>query len=114
MLFETVKDKIFGSTANTYAFKSTALGGTWASFAVFIPPQATLERPAPIVWFMTGIMVNYQAGFLKGGFFEHAAREGLAMVFPDSSPRGTGMAEECEDYRLGPGSAYNADCTKGE
>ena len=114
MLFETGKDKSHGCTTYTFAFKSAVLGGTWANFAVAIPPQATMQQPVPVIWYLPGIMVNFQAGYTKGGFIQHLAVAGVAMVFPDSSPRGTGLEEENQDYRLGPGSAYFADCTKGQ
>ena len=112
MLLETSKDKAFGSTVYTYAFKSETLGGTWASFAVALPPGASAEQPVPVIWYFPGIMVGFQEGLTRGGFMEHLGSNGVAMIFPDSSPRGTSMPEELEDYRLGPDAAYQADCTK--
>ena len=111
MLFTAVKDKAFGGTLNTYTFLSSTLGNTWSTFAVFLPPGATLENPAPVIWYFPGIMVSYYAGYIQCGLYRQAAKRGLAIVFPDSSPRGTGLQEELEDYRLGPGAAYGLDAT---
>ena len=113
MLFEVSKEKAHGCTVYTYAFKSTALGGTWASFGVAIPPKASMDDPVPVIWFLPGIMVGFQEGLTRGGFMEHLATSNVAMIFPDSSPRGTGMPEELDDYRLGPDAAYQTDCTRG-
>ncbi|ORY25548.1 Alpha/Beta hydrolase protein [Naematelia encephala] len=111
MLFQISKDKVFGGDALTYTFQSRALGNTWATFGVFIPPNADRTKPVPVVWYFPGIVVNYHAGFARGGFFDEASKRGIALVFPDSSPRGTGLAAEKVDYRLGPGASYFMDTT---
>jgi S-formylglutathione hydrolase len=47
----------------------------------------------------------------KGGFFQAAASEGIALIFPDTSPRGAGVAGEDEDWDFGTGAGFYLDAT---
>ena len=45
-----------------------------------------------------GLTCNEDTGAQKGGFLRDAAEEGIALVFPDTSPRGAGIANEDDDW----------------
>jgi S-formylglutathione hydrolase len=50
----------------------------------------------------------------KGGFFGPASSEGIAILFPDTSPRGAGIEGEEDDWDFGTGAAFYVDATKAE
>jgi S-formylglutathione hydrolase len=50
----------------------------------------------------------------KGGFFGVAASQNIAILFPDTSPRGAGIPGEDEDWDFGTGAGFYVDATKPE
>ncbi|KAF7310757.1 hypothetical protein HMN09_00618700 [Mycena chlorophos] len=58
---------------------------------------------------------TYQPGLIdtaqKGGFFEAAAAKGLAILFPDTSPRGAGVPGEDDDWDFGTGAGFYLNAT---
>jgi S-formylglutathione hydrolase len=48
----------------------------------------------------------------KGGFFKDAASEGIALLFPDTSPRGSGIQGEEDDWDFGTGAGFYLTATK--
>uniref|UniRef100_A0A2A3JWK0 S-formylglutathione hydrolase n=1 Tax=Alloyangia mangrovi TaxID=1779329 RepID=A0A2A3JWK0_9RHOB len=74
------------------------------TFAVYLPPQAQ-DGPVPVLWYLSGLTCTHENAMTKGGFQEHAALHGLALVFPDTSPRGPEVADD-EAYDLGQGAGF--------
>ena len=101
---ETVaENRSFGGTQTVYKHASESCGCDM-TFAVYMPPQAK-ERPVPVLWYLSGLTCTHENAMTKGGFQEHAAKHGLAVVFPDTSPRGEGVAND-EAYDLGQGAGF--------
>jgi len=48
----------------------------------------------------------------KGGFFGVAASQNIAILFPDTSPRGAGVPGEDDDWDFGTGAGFYLDATK--
>lgn len=84
--------------------------GCEMTFGAFLPPQAA-DEPVPVLWYLSGLTCTHENAMTKGGFQEYAARYGLAVIFPDTSPRGEGVADD-EAYDLGQGAGFyvNATC----
>ena len=103
------KARAHGGTQGVYRHASSSTG-TDMTFAVFVPRLDAGER-APVLWYLSGLTCNHENAMTKGGFQEHAAREGIALVFPDTSPRGENVADD-EAYDLGQGAGFyvNATC----
>ena len=80
------------------------------TFAAYLPPQIS-ERPVPILWFLSGLTCTHENAMTKGGFQEHAAKHGVAVIFPDTSPRGEGVAND-EAYDLGQGAGFYVNATR--
>lgn len=80
------------------------------TFAVYLPPQAE-EGDVPVLWYLSGLTCTHENAMTKGGLQEHAARHGLALVFPDTSPRGDGIAND-EAYDLGQGAGFYVNATR--
>ncbi|MEM8751999.1 MAG: S-formylglutathione hydrolase [Pseudomonadota bacterium] len=97
----------FGGRQNVYRHRSEVCGCEM-TFGVYLPPE---PEAAPTLWFLSGLTCTHENAMTKGGFQEHAARHGVALVFPDTSPRGAGVADD-EAYDLGMGAGFyvNATC----
>lgn len=80
-------------------------------FAIFLPPQAGPNNPVPVVYWLSGLTCTDENFMQKAGAFKKAAELGLAIVAPDTSPRGDGVADDPEgsyDFGLGAGFYVNA------
>lgn len=79
-------------------------------FSVFLPPQAE-QGKVPVVWWLSGLTCNDQNFVTKAGAQRVAAELGVAIVAPDTSPRGNGVADDPDgawDFGLGAGFYVNA------
>ncbi|WP_428525197.1 S-formylglutathione hydrolase [Roseibium sp.] len=104
------ENKCFGGVQGVYSHESTATDGEM-TFAVYIPPQAK-NGPVPCLWYLSGLTCTHENAMTKAGLQAHAAEFGLAIVFPDTSPRGEGVAND-EAYDLGQGAGFYVNATQG-
>lgn len=100
----------FGGVQGFYEHRSAQVGLPMR-FGVYLPPQAQHE-PVPVLWCLAGLTCNEQTFAIKAGAQQHAARLGLALVTPDTSPRGTGIAEADADWDFGTGAGFYLDATR--
>lgn len=77
-------------------------------FSVFLPPQAK-TRAVPVLYFLSGLTCTEENFTVKSGVQREAARLGIAIIAPDTSPRNTGIPEEDTDYDLGSGAGFYVD-----
>ncbi len=94
----------FGGILDVYDHESHACGGTTMRFAVYTPPQAK-DGPVPVLWYLSGLTCTWANANEKGAIHAHAAEHGLMVVFPDTSPRGEGVAND-DAYDLGQGAGF--------
>jgi S-formylglutathione hydrolase len=80
-------------------------------FAVYQPPQAKLDR-VPILYFLSGLTCTEENFVIKAGALQHAAKYGLMLVVPDTSPRNTGIPDEDKDWDFGTGAGFYVDATQ--
>lgn len=73
-------------------------------FAVYLPPAAGSE-PVPCLWYLSGLTCTWANVMEKGGILRAAAEHGLAVIAPDTSPRGEGVADD-DAYDLGQGAGF--------
>ena len=85
--------------------------GTSMRFSVFVPPQAETQK-CPSVWFLSGLTCNEETFMIKAGAQKHAARLGLVLVAPDTSPRGTGIPGEQDSWDFGLGAGFWLNATQ--
>ncbi|KAL1708388.1 carbohydrate esterase family 1 protein [Schizophyllum commune] len=108
---ETVStNKTFEGTLTKYKFKSAALGGLDAQFNLFIPPIASKHK-VPVLFYLAGLTCTEDNGAQKGGFLGVAATQGIAIIFPDTSPRGAGIEGEDADWDFGTGAGFYVNAT---
>lgn len=106
------ENKVFDGVLTKYAFTSSALGGLETKVNVYVPPKASASAKAPVLYFLSGLTCTEDNAAQKGSFFEAAAKEGIALVFPDTSPRGAGIEGEDESYDFGTGAGFYLNATK--
>ncbi|VAV95176.1 S-formylglutathione hydrolase, partial [hydrothermal vent metagenome] len=77
-------NKSFGGEQGVYTHASSATN-TDMTFAVYVPPQAS-KTPVPVFWFLSGLTCSHENAMVKAGMQEYAARLGMIVVLPDTSP----------------------------
>jgi S-formylglutathione hydrolase len=98
--------RCFGGRQITYKHASRSTG-TPMRAAVFLPPQAA-EGPVPAFWFLAGLTCTEDNFTQKAGAQRVAAELGIALVAPDTSPRGDGVPDD-DAYDFGKGAGFYLD-----
>ncbi|MEJ6396745.1 S-formylglutathione hydrolase [Yoonia sp. 208BN28-4] len=103
------ENRSFGGTQGVYTHASTATG-TDMTFAIFMPEEAAFG-PVPVLWYLSGLTCTHANAMDKAGAQQWAAEQGIALIFPDTSPRGEGVPDD-EAYDLGQGAGFYIDATQ--
>ena len=103
------ENRCFGGVQGVYTHASKATG-TDMTFGLFLPAAAQ-DMPVPVVWFLSGLTCTHENAMVKSGAQGWAAKLGLAMIFPDTSPRGDGVADD-EAFDLGQGAGFYVDASQ--
>jgi len=99
----------FGGTQGVYTHASTACACDM-TFALFLPEEAR-DGPVPLLWFLSGLTCTHENAMTKAGAQAWAAEQGIAVVFPDTSPRGVDVADD-DGYDLGKGAGFYVNATQ--
>jgi S-formylglutathione hydrolase len=81
------------------------------ALSLFLPPLPASEK-APVIFYLSGLTCTNLNCVEKGFLQRHAARHGLAIVYPDTSPRGANIPGEGDDWAFGLGAGYYLTATK--
>jgi S-formylglutathione hydrolase len=110
MTIETLSEtNCFGGKIGFYRHASAA-NRCDMQFSVFVPPQAA-DGDVPVVTFLSGLTCTEENFMVKSGAQRVAARLGLMLVSPDTSPRGDGVPDDPDgeyDFGLAAGFYLNA------
>jgi S-formylglutathione hydrolase len=80
------------------------------TFGLFLPQEAA-DGPVPVLWYLSGLTCTHENAMVKAGAQTWAAEQGIALVFPDTSPRGDDVADD-DAYDLGKGAGFYVDATQ--
>ncbi|MCO8144754.1 S-formylglutathione hydrolase [Rhodovulum tesquicola] len=80
------------------------------TFGLFLPEEAE-DGPVPVLWYLSGLTCTHENAMVKAGAQQWAAEHGIALVFPDTSPRGADVADH-EMYNLGQGAGFYVNATE--
>lgn len=80
-------------------------------FSVYLPPRAESSR-VPVLYWLSGLTCTDQNFITKAGAQQYAAACGIAIVTPDTSPRGVNVADDPERYDLGQGAGFYVNATQ--
>jgi len=104
---ETIKE--FGGYLNRYQHQSDDCQ-CQMTFSVYLPPQAQ-QKKVPAVYWLSGLTCTDDNVRTKAGAQRYAAELGIALVMPDTSPRGDDVPDEPERYDLGKGAGFYVNAT---
>ncbi|TMM52438.1 S-formylglutathione hydrolase [Sulfitobacter sabulilitoris] len=99
----------FGGTQGVYSHASKATGCDM-TFGLFMPSEAA-DGPVPVLWYLSGLTCTHENAMTKTGAQGWAAEQGIALVFPDTSPRGDGVADH-DDFDMGQGAGFYVNATQ--
>jgi len=110
-LISTVsRSKCFGGLQGVYSHASRETGCSMR-FGVFLPPQAQAGT-VPVLYWLSGLTCTEENFIVKAGAQRVAAELGVALVVPDTSPRGLKIPGEDESYDFGTGAGFYLDATQ--
>ncbi len=80
-------------------------------FAIYLPPQAA-RQPVPVFYWLSGLTCTDENFMQKAGAQRVASELGMAIVCPDTSPRGTNLPGEHDSYDFGSGAGFYVNATQ--
>ena len=101
-------EKAFGGVQGVYRHASRVTGCDM-TFAVYMPPQAA-NGPVPVLWYLSGLTCTHANVMEKGEYRRVAAELGMAIICPDTSPRGDHVPDE-DNWQFGSGAGFYVDAT---
>lgn len=103
--------KAFGGKQFVYTHASTETG-TEMRFAAYLPPQAD-KTDVPVLWYLSGLTCTEENFTVKAGAQRVAAELGIALIAPDTSPRGDEVPDDPDgSYDFGLGAGFYVDATE--
>lgn len=107
---EISSTKIFGGWLKRYQHWSPTLDCDMI-FAIYLPPQAETEK-VPLLWWLSGLTCTDENFMQKAGAQRIAAELGIAVICPDTSPRGINLPGENDSYDFGSGAGFYVNATQ--
>jgi S-formylglutathione hydrolase len=99
----------FGGEVGFYTHQS-AETKTTMNFSIYTPPQAKSGK-VPALVYLAGLTCTEETFMMKAGAQKLAAKLGLALICPDTSPRGAGIEGEDDDWDFGTAAGFYLDAT---
>jgi S-formylglutathione hydrolase len=103
------ENRCFGGVQGVYTHASQVTGCDM-TFGLFLPEEAETNE-VPVIWYLSGLTCTHENAMVKAGAQRWAAEMGVAVVFPDTSPRGEGVANDAA-YDLGQGAGFYVNATE--
>ena len=103
------ENRSFGGMQGVYSHASQACSCDM-TFGLFLPEEAR-HGPVPVLWYLSGLTCTHENAMTKAGAQAVAAEAGIALVFPDTSPRGEEVADDA-GYDLGQGAGFYVNATE--
>ncbi|HBY85372.1 MAG TPA: S-formylglutathione hydrolase [Colwellia sp.] len=103
-------NKSFGGWHKQYSHQSATLNCTM-KFAIYLPPKVSSGEKVPVLYWLSGLTCTDENFMQKSGVQRIAAELGIAIVAPDTSPRGEQVAND-DGYDLGQGAGFYVNATQ--
>jgi S-formylglutathione hydrolase len=111
MALEKVSEsRCFGGVQRTWRHDSAATACAMR-FALYLPPQAARGR-VPALWWLSGLTCTEENFATKAGAQRVAAELGMALVIPDTSPRGVELPGDRDAWDFGVSAGFYVDATR--
>lgn len=102
--------KVSGGWHKQYSHTASSTHCTMR-FAIFLPPGASQTNKVPVLYWLSGLTCTDENFMQKAGAFKMAAELGIAIVAPDTSPRGDNVPDE-DSYDFGQGAGFYVNATQ--
>ncbi|HKR41038.1 MAG TPA: S-formylglutathione hydrolase [Paraburkholderia sp.] len=99
-----------GGSQEVWKHASSAVGGDM-KFGIYLPEAALRGQKCPVLYWLSGLTCTEQNFITKAGVQRYAAEHGIIVVAPDTSPRGSDVADS-PDYDLGQGAGFYVNATR--
>ncbi|AME25242.1 MULTISPECIES: S-formylglutathione hydrolase [Burkholderiaceae] len=110
-MLELVEEhRCFSGVQRTYKHDSQTIGLPMR-FSVFLPPQAAHGK-VPALFYLAGLTCTEETFAIKAGAQRFASEHGIALIGPDTSPRGAGVPNEGAAWDFGVGAGFYVDATQ--
>ena len=86
------ENRCFGGVQGVYQHASDTTNCDM-TFGLFLPEEAQ-DGPVPVLWYLSGLTCTHENAMTKAGAQQWAGEQGIALVFPDTSPRGDDVADD--------------------
>ena len=80
-------------------------------FSIFLPAMQ-INETVPIIWYLSGLTCNHSNVTEKGEYRKKASELGIAIICPDTSPRGEDVPDEKDNWQFGSGAGFYLDATE--
>ncbi|MGY5798898.1 S-formylglutathione hydrolase [Rheinheimera faecalis] len=108
-LIQLSEHKVFAGRQIKYQHHSNSVKGVM-HFSVYLPPAAEKQK-VPVLYWLSGLTCTDENFSVKAGAQRVAAELGIALVIPDTSPRGEQVADDAA-YDLGQGAGFYVNATQ--
>ncbi len=107
---ETISEnRCFDGVQGVYKHTSQACNCDM-TFGLFLPQEAQFTK-VPLLWYLSGLTCTHENAMTKASAQVWAAEQGIGLIFPDTSPRGEGVAND-DAYDLGQGAGFYVNATQ--
>ncbi|XP_007028650.2 PREDICTED: S-formylglutathione hydrolase [Theobroma cacao] len=108
---EIGSSKMFGGYNKRYKHYSPTLGCSM-TFYIYLPPSPSPSHKFPILYWLSGLTCTDENFIIKSGAQRAASAEGVALIAPDTSPRGLNVEGEADSWDFGVGAGFYLNATQ--
>ncbi|XP_042053863.1 S-formylglutathione hydrolase-like [Salvia splendens] len=108
---EISSTKMFDGYNKRYQHYSPTLGCSM-TFHIFFPPSSSPSQKFPVLYWLSGLTCNDENFIAKSGAQRVASTEGVALIAPDTSPRGMNIEGEADSWDFGVGAGFYLNATQ--
>ncbi|KAG1371174.1 S-formylglutathione hydrolase [Cocos nucifera] len=107
---EISSSKMFGGYNKRYKHFSPTLGCSM-TFSIYFPPS-TPSQKIPVIFWLSGLTCTDENFIIKSGAQRAASSDGIALIAPDTSPRGLNIEGEADSWDFGVGAGFYLNATE--
>ncbi|KAM1306649.1 hypothetical protein ACFX2H_009005 [Malus domestica] len=108
---EISRSKMFGRYNKRYKHFSLTLGCSM-TFHIYFPPSPSPSHRFPVLYWLSGLTCTDENFITKSGAQCVASSEGVALIAPDTSPRGLSIEGEADSWDFGVGARFYLNATQ--
>ncbi|XP_068341314.1 S-formylglutathione hydrolase-like [Pyrus communis] len=108
---EISSSKMFGGYNKRYKHFSPTLGCSM-TFHIYFPPSPSPSHRFPVLYWLSGLTCTDENFITKSGAQRVASSEGVALIAPDTSPRGLSIEGEADSWDFGVGAGFYLNATE--